>query len=143
MQSRNTPGWITELRENQVFVFGSNLSGIHGAGAARMAHNKFGAEWGIGEGLTGRCYAFPTKAHDVATPLTWTQMRVKMSAFWTTVDANPAKDFFVTEVGTGLAGQPHLHMALLFSPALLRHNVYLSARWWRIISEVAAKGGQF
>lgn len=50
-----------EPEENTIFVFGSNPEGIHGAGAARVALLKFGAEYGVGEGLTGNSYALPTK----------------------------------------------------------------------------------
>ena len=46
-----TPNFITTLAPNEVFVFGSNLQGMHGGGAARVAYNKFGAEWGVGVGL--------------------------------------------------------------------------------------------
>lgn len=52
-----TPEMITELRDNEVFVFGSNLAGRHAGGAARFAYNKFGAIWGQGEGLQGQSYA--------------------------------------------------------------------------------------
>ena len=55
-----TPENITELRENEIFVFGSNLRGMHGSGAARVAMNRFGAVWGKGVGLQGRSYAIPT-----------------------------------------------------------------------------------
>ena len=51
---------ITELKDNEIFVFGSNLAGAHGGGAARVAYNKFGALWGQGVGLQGQCYAIPT-----------------------------------------------------------------------------------
>lgn len=44
---------INELNANEVFVFGSNKQGMHGGGAAYFAHKHFGAEWGVGEGLTG------------------------------------------------------------------------------------------
>ena len=48
---------ISTLGENEIFVFGSNIQGAHGGGAAWFAHKAFGAEWGVGEGLTGRTYA--------------------------------------------------------------------------------------
>lgn len=57
---RITPELITELSRCEIFVFGSNLEGQHHGGAARTAHEKFGAEWGVGDGPTGRCYAIPT-----------------------------------------------------------------------------------
>ena len=55
-----TPAWIKELKENEVFVFGSNLRGAHGGGAARVAVECFGAVWGQGVGMQGQCYAIPT-----------------------------------------------------------------------------------
>ena len=47
MELRITPEYITTLAEDEIFVFGSNLQGRHGGGAARMAHQNFGAEWGV------------------------------------------------------------------------------------------------
>lgn len=58
--SRITPQYITSLREGEIFVFGSNKEGLHGGGAARIAYEEFGAEWGVGVGMTGQCYAIPT-----------------------------------------------------------------------------------
>ena len=55
-----TPNYITRLEPNEIFVFGSNLAGFHGGGAARIANEHFGAEWGVGVGRTGQCYAIPT-----------------------------------------------------------------------------------
>ena len=60
MTRRYTPEMITELKENEVFVFGSNLAGAHGGGAARVAYNKFGAVWGQGVGLQGQSNGIPT-----------------------------------------------------------------------------------
>lgn len=54
-------GYINELKDNEIFVFGSNPEGRHGAGTAKIAKEKFGAEYGIGRGLTGQCWALPTK----------------------------------------------------------------------------------
>ena len=62
-----TPERITELKENEVFVFGSNLSGSHGGGAAWIAYQKFGAVWGQGVGLQGQCYGIPTMQGGVET----------------------------------------------------------------------------
>ncbi len=55
-----TPERITELKPNEIFVFGSNLAGAHGGGAARLAYECFGAVWGQGVGLQGQSYAIPT-----------------------------------------------------------------------------------
>ena len=56
-----TPERITSLRADEVFVFGSNLAGMHGGGAARAAFEKFGAVWGCGVGLQGQSYAIPDR----------------------------------------------------------------------------------
>ena len=58
-ERRYTPEDIRELGPGEVFVFGSNLSGMHGGGAARVAYEKFGAVWGQGTGLQGRSYGIP------------------------------------------------------------------------------------
>ena len=60
MTLRVTPEYITSLKPNEIFVFGSNIDGFHGGGAAYTAHKLFGAEWGVGVGPTGQCYAIPT-----------------------------------------------------------------------------------
>ena len=62
-----TPERISELKENEIFVFGSNLAGAHGGGAARLAYNRFGAVWGEGVGLHGKTYAIPTMQGGVET----------------------------------------------------------------------------
>ena len=62
-----TPDRISELEENEIFVFGSNLAGAHGGGAARLAYNRFGAVWGEGMGLHGQTYAIPTMQGGVET----------------------------------------------------------------------------
>ena len=61
---RYTPDRISELKENEIFVFGSNLEGSHGGGAARLAYNRFGAVWGLGTGIQGQTYAIPTMQDD-------------------------------------------------------------------------------
>ena len=60
LDSRVTPYMMRELALNEIFVFGSNLQGEHMGGAARIANTDFGAEWGVGVGRTGQCYAIPT-----------------------------------------------------------------------------------
>ena len=67
MEQRFTPEWITELEPGEIFVFGSNLAGVHGGGAARIALEKFGAVPGQGVGLQGRSYAIPTMQGGVET----------------------------------------------------------------------------
>ena len=62
-----TPDRISELEENEIFVFGSNLEGENGGGAERLAYNRFGAVWGEGMGLHGQTYAIPTMQGGVET----------------------------------------------------------------------------
>ena len=66
-ERRYTPEDIRELGPGEVFVFGSNLSGMHRGGAARVAYEKFGAVWGQGTGLQGRSYGIPTMQGGVET----------------------------------------------------------------------------
>lgn len=94
---------ILMQRENAIFVFGSNLAGRHGAGAAAAAHKHYGATMGIGSGPTGRCYAIPTKDAQIETlPLDAVQQSVEV--FLTYAAANPTLTFAVTRIGCGLAG---------------------------------------
>ena len=67
MKHKFTPDMITRLVENEIFVFGSNLQGMHAGGAARIAHQHFGAIWGQGTGLQGSSYAIPTMQGGVET----------------------------------------------------------------------------
>jgi hypothetical protein len=101
---------ITKLGANQVFVFGSNANGWHGGGAARTAHEKFGAVWGEGHGHHGQSYAIdtmsglPTLAAEVATFLDYAR-------------AHPELEFLVTEIGCGIAGYTPVQIAPLFRAA--------------------------
>ena len=71
-KGRITPSWIDSLKENEIFVFGSNLAGMHGGGAARIARLHFGAVMGKGVGLQGQSYAIPTMQGGVETSVhTW------------------------------------------------------------------------
>lgn len=99
----HTPEIITHLKENEIFVFGSNESGIHGAGAARLAFDKFGAKWGHGFGLTGQCFALPTKDWQVQ-KLSIGVVGLYIGRFLAYAKAKPKLKFLVTKVGCGLAG---------------------------------------
>ena len=100
---RYTPEIISSLEVNQIFTFGSNAAGRHGAGAAHLASKVFGADWGVGEGLTGRCYALPTKDKDIQT-LPLNKIGEAFRRFIKCVIDNPQLDFLLTKVGCGLAG---------------------------------------
>lgn len=114
-----TPDFITSLKENEVFVFGSNLQGMHGGGAAETAWKKFGAEWGVGVGMTGQCYAIPTMQGGVNT------IKPYVDDFIRYASEHPEKTFLVTRIGCGIAGLTDAEIAPLFHDALPLENVIL------------------
>lgn len=111
-----------------IFVFGSNLAGIHGAGAAKYAHEVLGAEWGVGEGLTGKCYALPTKGKNIEN-MPWPWVRNNIKTFVQFAKDNPMKTFELTPVGTGLAGHSKRDVWEALQEFGLPKNVLLSSSW--------------
>lgn len=107
---------ITSLKPNQIFVFGSNMSGKHYGGAAKQAADQFGAQYGIGEGLTGQCYAFPTLDEHFM-QVSHNVLRAARLMLYKCAEANPDKEFLLTPVGTGIAGFSEVHMKKLFKNA--------------------------
>jgi hypothetical protein len=101
---------------NMIFVFGSNLRGVHGGGAAQMAYNRFGARWHIGEGLRGRSYGIPTKDDHIDT-LTLAAVAVHVRTFLAFARASRGLRFAVTRIGCGLAGFTDAEIAPLFAGA--------------------------
>lgn len=103
----------SQPKPDEIFVFGSNLSGIHGAGAAKQAIT-YGAQYGVGVGFMGNTYAIPTKDFKVDTlPLTNIAFFVKL---FTQASLNtPNMQYFVTAVGCGLAGYTHEQIAPMFA----------------------------
>lgn len=110
---------ISSLGYNEIFVFGSNLAGRHCGGAARIAYERFGAEWGVGVGLTGQCYAIPTMQGGVAT------IRPYVDEFVAFAKTNSELRFFVTKIGCGIAGFSIEEIAPLFVGALDVENIIL------------------
>lgn len=102
-----------ELKENEIFVFGSNLNGNHYGGAAKQAHEQFGAEWGVGEGMTGQCYAFPTLNKEMEQRHHLALEESVRKLFHCAVE-NPEKTFLLTKVGCGIAGYGEQYMISLF-----------------------------
>lgn len=130
MEQLITPYKITDLQENERFVFGSNLRGFHGGGAARIAFEKFGAEWGVGVGPTGKCYAIPTMQGGVET------IRPYVDQFIEYATQNPSEIFLVTRIGCGIAGFTDNDIAPLFKAALGLENVALPKSFLDVLSEI-------
>lgn len=118
---------IEMLEENEIFVFGSNLAGMHGGGAAWVANMKFGAEWGVGVGLTGQSYAIPTMHGGVET------IKPYVDEFIRFAQANPELKFLVTRIGCGIAGFRDEEIAPLFDKALQVSNIYLPETFYNIL----------
>ena len=104
---------INSLKTNQIFVFGSNLVGNHAGGAARQAYDQFNAAWGIGEGLVGQSYAFPTLDENF-NQLSDKRLQQAVSKLVQTAKSMPDKEFLLTKVGCGIAGYPEEKMKNLF-----------------------------
>lgn len=124
---RVAPCKISYLKGNEIFVFGSNLQGMHGGGAARVANQKFGAEWGVGVGLTGRCYAIPTMQGGVET------IKPYVDDFAEFAKEHTEYRFLVTRIGCGIAGFKDEEIAPLFKDATALENVYLPASFWGVL----------
>ena len=114
-----TPERISELKENEIFVFGSNLAGAHGGGAARLAYKRFGAVWGEGVGLYGQTYAIPTMQGGVET------IKPYVDAFIRFAKAHSRLTFLVTRIGCGIAGFRDEEIAPLFTDAINVENIIL------------------
>ena len=118
---------IDILEEHEIFVFGSNLAGRHGGGAARAANMKFGAEWGVGVGLTGQSYAIPTMQGGVET------IKPYVDEFIRFAQENPGLKFLVTRIGCGIAGFKDEEIAPLFDKAMQVPNIYLPETFFKIL----------
>lgn len=106
-----TPENITQLEHNQIFVYGANEKGIHGAGAAKLAL-RWGAKIGR-YGLVGQTYGIPTKDGNIRT-LPLDKIQVHVNTFLAVAFSHPECEFLVTAVGTGLAGYHAKDIAPLF-----------------------------
>mgnify|MGYP002517211872 FL=1 len=124
---RITPRWIEHLKENEIFVFGSNLAGMHGGGAARTARLHFGAIMGKGVGLQGQSYAIPTMQGGVDT------IRPYVDDFIAYAKTHPSQHFLVTPIGCGIAGFDPEDIAPLFEEAKEIKNISLPESFWEVI----------
>ena len=122
-----TPEFVTELSRCEIFVFGSNLAGCHAGGAARLAYDKFGAEWGNGVGPQGKCYAIPTMQGPVETIKPYADMFIAYAK------EHPLNRFLLTRVGCGIAGFTDEEIAPLFVEALDIPNISIPEAWLPIM----------
>jgi hypothetical protein len=115
-----SPKWIRSLDEDEIFVFGSNLAGFHGGGAAELAM-EWGAVWGQGVGLQGKTYAIPTMFK------TAEEMKPYIDEFLAFAKTHPELKFLVTEIGCGIAGFTPKDIAPFFKAAIDENmeNVHL------------------
>lgn len=127
LDAKYTPERITTLGRRDIFVFGSNLSGHHTGGAARVALNRFGAVWGQGEGLQGNSYAIPTMHGDIGT------IKPYVNRFVEFAQKEQALTFYVTKIGCGIAGFIIAEIAPLFKDALVIPNIRLPKEFADII----------
>lgn len=127
-----TPENITSLAPDEVFVFGSNLAGIHAGGAARVALERFGAVMGQGVGMQGQSYAIPTMQGGVETIKPYVDEFIALAREW------DQTTFWVTRIGCGIAGFTDEEIAPLFTEALDLYNVRLPKSFADIIK--ARKG---
>lgn len=112
-QPYHADGSVPNPSKRTVFVFGSNLAGIHGAGAAAAARKLFAAPMGFSSGRCGRAYAIPTKDADLhVLPLSTIQLHVRRFVEYT--HTQPDLEFFVTRVGCVLAGYSDSDIAPMF-----------------------------
>ena len=123
-RDRITSDHINTLGKNQIFVFGSNLAGAHGGGAARIAVEKFGAIMGQGVGLQGQSYAIPTMQGGVNTIAPY------VDEFIAFAKQHPELTFLVTRIGCGIAGFSPRQIAPLFASAVDVKNIHLPMDFW-------------
>lgn len=122
-----TPERISQLSEKEIFVFGSNLAGMHGGGAAHIARTQFGAIMGQGVGLQGKSYAIPTMHGGVD------EIKPYVDQFIAFATIHKEQTFLVTKIGCGIAGFTEQEIAPLFAEAIDIENVILPKEFVDII----------
>ena len=127
MSKKCSPNSIKELKPNEIFVFGSNLAGKHGGGAAWYAYQNFGAVWGEGVGLHGQTYAIPTMQGGVETIKPYVDEFIKFAK------QHKEHTFLVTRIGCGIAGFTDGQIAPLFKKALEVENILLPGSFMKFL----------
>jgi hypothetical protein len=120
---RIAPDFITELSQCEIFVFGSNIQGQHLGGAAHIAHQNFGAKWGVGVGPSGQCYAIPTMHGGLDA------IKPYVDQFIDYAKSHPMNRFLLTRIGCGIAGFTDEEMAPLFAAVATLPNVSVPEKW--------------
>lgn len=129
-EQRVTPDYIQMLGENEIFVFGSNVRGYHGGGAAAFAMRRFGAVWGQGEGLQGQSYAIPTMEG-------MESMKAAIGRFVKYAKEHTELRFLVTRVACGIAGYSAKEIAPMFKECIRLENVTLPFDFWRVLDQLS------
>ena len=129
LPERITPSQVNILADGEIFVFGSNFQGRHTGGAARVAQEKYGAVWGIGEGLQGQSYAIPTMEG-------LENLAPAVQRFTSFAKQHQELKFFVTPIGCGIAGYRADEIAPFFLNAAYLPNVYLPLSFWKVIMDI-------
>lgn len=124
---RTTPDLISSLKPGEIFVFGSNLRGMHAGGAAYAAYRQFGAVIGQGVGLQGQSYAIPTMQGGPET------IQPYVSEFIGFAREHPEVTFLVTRIGCGIAGFEPSDIAPLFAEAKNVQNIHLPQDFWELL----------
>lgn len=132
-------GFITQLKDNQIFVFGSNTQGKHGKGAALIARNKFGAIYGQAEGPQGQSYAIITKdlTKSIHPSRTKEQITQQIHDLYEYARNNPDKEFLVAYSGTGtnLNAYSNKEMADMFSSEVIPNNIMFEDEFNSLLNE--------
>lgn len=132
MKNRITPEKVLKPKQNEVFVYGSNLLGQHRKGAAADAVN-WGAKWGQGVGLAGRTYGIPTKGRTMQHILRIDEIKLYVENFISFAESRPDLTFLVTEIGCGRSKYDPKDIAPLFKRAVKIDNIWLPKRFWKYL----------
>lgn len=120
VSTKYTPKHITSLKENEIFVFGSNRFGKHIRGAARIAREKFGAQERVSEGITGQCYAIPTLDENFDR-VDLLDLTISITLFLQHVKLYKDKyTYYLTKIGCGIAGWSVYDIRQVFQICLKR-----------------------
>ena len=128
MCCRIAPDSIVALQKGEIFVFGSNVEGMHNGGAAYYALQHFGAKFGQAEGIQGQSYAIPTDGNS------FEELAKAVERFTEYVVFHPQNKFMLTAVGTGNAGYEVRQIAPLFRHAYAFGNVYVPRSFMQYVS---------